>query len=151
MSRFARYCRTYSPFFIAGVIATTGLTACVEEGVQWTARERQNTEHIFNSLEATSKAAQLANQLPVNASASQRAPVARQLEIALREALRVKDTVLEKSHPQMWGKFRGVYQPALKQLLQYYRTGHKPRGTKPAQAIREFNQWFSTHQYEFRW
>lgn len=161
MSRFDRLCKTLcrnipgfstqGAFFGLVLFALVGLPGCVEEGVQWTPRERQNMQHIFSSLEAASAAAQLASQLPQHATAAQRTQVARQLEIALNQALRVNDTVLEKIHPQLWGKFRGDYQHALQQLLRYYRTGVQPGNSQPTEQLREFTRWYSAHEPEFRW
>lgn len=142
MSRFALYCITFLALLATG---------CPGEGVQWSGQERENAQYIFRSLEAAAEAARLARELPPDATPQQRREVADKLETAYLHAENVTDTVLQKAHPLLWGKFRGEYQPALAQLLRKYRGQPIPEDARPAEKILAFSRWFNSHQPEFRW
>lgn len=142
MSRFAAICIS---------IWALGVTGCVEDGVQWSEQERENARYIERSLDAAARAAELANRLPPQPRPAQAEPVVEELETALAHATAVTDTVLQKAHPRLWGKFRGEYQPALARLIRYYRGGAPQEGRQAARQIREFSQWYNSHQHEFRW
>ncbi len=135
------------------LVALLCLIAACSEGVSWTPQEIRSGRHLVKSIDETTQAARLANQLPARFSPDD--PDAKAIATLLRQAFTdaalVDDSVLEKLHPQLFYKFRGDYQPALHQLFTYYETGKVPAGTDPSGDLKKFMRWWQAAQPEMRW
>lgn len=137
-------------FLTVAACLLLSLTGC-EQGVDWSPQEKENARHIFRSMDAMSRAATRANELPPRWSPDDPAVerVRNHLTDAIIQAGMVRDEVLVKAHPDLYNRFRGHYEPALKELLRYYR-GELDK-TDAARRLSEFSRWYSRRQYEFRW
>lgn len=141
--------RTHSPSLV--VLLTLVLTGC-SPGVDWSTRERENATHLLASLKFTSDAAAVANQVgnPDELEAH-RDELLRLLRAAHWNAANVDDQVLDKLHPQMFGRFRMSYQPALGAMIRAYERNDIDAAQKAANAIRNFMNWYRVNRHTFRW
>ncbi|NHZ85937.1 MAG: hypothetical protein GWP19_08660 [Planctomycetia bacterium] len=91
------------------------LIGCGNSGSKWTSEEKENIDHFLKSGEAARKAVHISNSgEPYKAvPKSEMKEINRLREIALKEALLVRDNVLEKAHPDLPKKFRNLYQKSL--------------------------------------
>lgn len=127
------------------------LAAC-SNGVDWSARERENAAHIRLSLEAVSNAAEIANAAASDDELlAQRERLLRALRAAHVNAVRVEDAVLDKLHPQLYAKFRLDYQRALGRMIQAYEQGDVGAAQNAAADIRDFVGWYRRENHTFRW
>lgn len=128
------------------------LAAGCSGGVNWTDHERENAAHIEASLRATSDAAVIANGIENRSDLERdRERLLQALRAAHLHAARVEDSVLDKLHPRMYGKFRLEYQPALAGMLRAYESGDLDAAQTAAAGIRDFMTWYRNEKHTFRW
>lgn len=131
------------------LLPAAGLLAC-SDGVDWSSRERENAAHIQASLRATSSAASIANNMTGNDPA-EREKLLQALRAAHLHAARVEDSVLDKLHQRMYGKFRLDYQRALAKMIRAYENGDPGAAQEAANEIRDFMDWYRREKHTFRW
>lgn len=133
------------------LLAATALTACAD-GVDWSARERENAAHLQASLQATSEAAAIANAITTEAEFRvHRERLLQTLRAAHLHAVRVEDPVLDKLHPQLHPKFRLDYQRALARMINAYEAADLDAAQGAAGDIQDFINWYRAHRHTFRW
>lgn len=140
---------------IAQLVTTLALmvvfVAC-SKGVDWSPRERENAAHLQASLQATSEAARIANAITSESGFQVRkAKLLQALRAAHLHAATVDDSVLDKLHPQLYGKFRLDYQRALARMLNAYETGDLDAAQDAASDIQAFINWYRERRHAFRW
>lgn len=127
------------------------LTAC-SDGVQWSSRERENAVHLLASLRFTSEAASIANSVETDSDyVEQRDDLLQALRAAHWNAVQVEDTVLDKLHPQLYGRFRLGYQRALAAMIRAYEQNDFEAAQKAATDVRAFMDWYRQQNHNFRW
>ena len=126
------------------------LAASCSKGIDWTNREKENAAHIQASLQATSDAAAIAN-----AAGDDNQDMNPRLLQALRSAhlhaVRVDDAVLDKLHPQLYGRFRLSYQPAVAAMIRSHEAGDPEAAADAAADIQAFMRWYRATRHTFRW
>lgn len=133
------------------VLALLLVSAC-SDGVQWSSRERDNAIHLRESLQFTSEAASIANSVESEADyARQRDDLLRALRAAHWNAVQVEDTVLDKLHPQLYGRFRLGYQRAVAAMIRAYEENDIEAAQKAAEDVRAFMDWYRQQNHNFRW
>ncbi len=125
------------------------LAAACSKGVQWSPREKDNAAHIRMSLQAVSDAAEIANA--ATGSENDRERLLRALRKAHLHAARVDDAVLDKLHPELYGKFRLKYQSALAAMIRAHEAGDTGAAERAAADIRDFMNWYRNTTHTFRW
>lgn len=137
-------------YFLALLVAF-GLAGCAD-GVDWSARERENAAHLQASLRSTSEAAAIANAITSDAEFRvRRERLLQTLRAAHLHAARVEDTVLDKLHPQLYGKFRLDYQRALARMINAYQEADLDAAQDAAGDIQDFINWYREQRHTFRW
>ena len=122
------------------------------KGVDWSARERENAGFLQASLQATSEAAAIANEIESEADYRiRRDRLLQALRAAHLNAARVEDTVLDKLHPQLYARFRLDYQRALGRMINAYESGELGAAQNAAGDIQGFMDWYREHRHTFRW
>ncbi|HEX7046892.1 MAG TPA: hypothetical protein VF275_04920 [Gammaproteobacteria bacterium] len=134
---------------VALLLLAASLLAC-SRGVDWSSRERENAANIQASLQATSNAASVANSMTGNDPAA-REKLLQALRAAHLHAVRVEDSVLDKLHQRMYGKFRLDYQRALARMIRAYENGDPDAAQEAALEIRDFMDWYRREKHTFRW
>lgn len=132
-------------------LVVIALAACTE-GVDWTARERENAAHIRASLEAVSDAASVSNEAASDSELlARRNRILQSLRSAHLHASEVNDNVLDKLHPQLYAKFRLGYQRALARMIQAYEAGDVSAAQDAAADVQDFINWYRENRHRFRW
>jgi len=138
--------------FLTVLLFAAALTGACSKGVDWSTRERDNAAHLQASLQATSEAASIANAITSDAAfRDQQDELLKALRAAHLHAARVDDAVLDKLHPQLYGKFRLVYQRALARMINAYENGDPDAAQDAAADIQEFIEWYRNQRHTFRW
>lgn len=133
------------------LLALPFLAAC-SKGVDWSERERENAAYIQASLQATSAAAEIANSAGSDSELlARRDRLLRALRAAHLNAAQVNDSVLDKLHPQLYGKFRLGYQRALAAMIRAYENSDVGAAQNAAADIRDFVDWYRRENHTFRW
>lgn len=133
------------------ILVITAVSAC-SKGVDWSPRERENAAHIQASLLATSEAASIANAIISEAEFHvRRDRLLQTLRAAHLHAARVEDAVLDKLHPQLYGKFRLDYQRALARMISAYENADLDAAQDAAGDIQQFINWYRERRHTFRW
>lgn len=139
------------PCLLVALLVMTWLAACTQ-GVDWSPRERENAAHLQLSLQATSEAAKVANEIGNEAQFRvRRKQLLQSLRAAHLHAARVDDAVLDKLHPQLYGNFRLDYQRALARMINAYETGDLDAAADAAGDIQQFINWYRNNRHTFRW
>ncbi|MBW3567266.1 MAG: hypothetical protein KY410_04785 [Proteobacteria bacterium] len=143
--------RRQIPQLVAALTLITLLGAC-SKGVDWSARERENAAHLQASLQATSEAARIANAITSESDfQAHKGRLLQTLRAAHLHAATVDDSVLDKLHPQLYGKFRLDYQRALARMINAYETGNLDAAQDAAGDIQAFINWYRERRHTFRW
>lgn len=136
-------------------VAVLGIALLVSgcaKGIDWSDREKENAAHILASLQATSIAASIANEA---GDAIDNPDLKNRLLQALRSAhlhaARVDDAVLDKLHPQLYGRFRLGYQPAVAAMIRSHEAGDPEDAADAAADIQAFMHWYLATRHTFRW
>jgi hypothetical protein len=113
----------------------------------WTPEEIGNASHIFSSLEADRRAAEIENLDEPGADDAQDAEAAfEHRQRALDLARQVRDDVLTKAHPELIAHFRGEYQRSLELFVRAWRE-RRPELEREALVLRErFGTWYVRHR-----
>ncbi|MDQ2068383.1 hypothetical protein [Natronospira bacteriovora] len=138
---------------LLAVMLLTMMFAACETGVSWDRQERENASHIFKSLDYAHEAARRANRLPHDwePGGDDVAPVINALDDAIIHASQVRQSVLQKAHPNLNARFRVDYLRSLQGLRDYYETGDYDSDRHPGNTLGDFSEWFYQNQHEFRW
>ncbi|HEX6928203.1 MAG TPA: hypothetical protein VF267_03065 [Gammaproteobacteria bacterium] len=145
----SRYPHHGFPARLSLVLLLACLAAC-SSGVDWSSRERENAAHIQASLQATSDAASIANSMS-EGDPAHRERLLQALRAAHLHAVRVEDSVLDKLHQRMYGKFRLGYQRALAKMIRAHENGDAAEAQEAAAEIRDFMDWYRREKHTFRW
>lgn len=136
--------------FIAALGFVLLVSGC-PKGVDWSDREKENAAHIQASLQATSDAAAIANTAGDDVTADTRTRLLQALRRAHVHAVRVNDAVLDKLHPQLYGRFRLGYQPALAAMIRSHEAGDPDAAADAVADIQAFMRWYRATRHTFRW
>lgn len=133
------------------LLLLAALQACTE-GVHWSEREKENALHIQASLQATSDAAAIFNEIETPAAyQARREELLRTLRAAHLHAVQVNESVLDKLHSRLYVKFRLDYQKALARMITAYESDDLDAAANAAGDVREFMVWYRGNNHLFRW
>lgn len=154
---------TFGPLIIfrlmAGAWAALVLASC-SPGSNWSAEERKNANHFFQSLNASAAATKLTNREPppgqiVMLGAEK---ILAHHKTALREARLVSDGVLDKAHPALRQHFRTEYEKGLELVIQGMELGMSSGPSQEsvrlsyegALLLNRWVDWLNAHNKEIR-
>jgi len=138
-------------FVLFGVMIL-GPFACTRSKLNWSAEEKANSRHFFQSLEARQAATRLSNQgSPFSKlSENDRKHLIQLLGTALEEATLVRDDVLVKAHPEVKQHFRNEYQKGLELQKKNLEEGDARAEIEGSLLDDRFGDWLDANQNEIR-
>lgn len=148
-------------FRIASLALALVLSAACSRGPLWSADEQTNSRHFFLSLEASQKAVQIERKSDSDVPQFDIEEINRQQRTALTEAEQVRDSVLDKAHPELKEHFRMEYQRGLEQVLSSYALASSAIDNSPSSAqvdlqargvslLQRWGEWEKAHRGEIR-
>lgn len=141
------------------ILISLMLQSCTPEA-SWTAEDMENIEHLYRSQEADLAAIDISNRLGLsNFSKTEALEYYFQMleyqKIALQEAELIKDSVLDKAHPELREHFRNEYQKSIE--LQLKRNDPTIQfddivaaGIMGAKLHNQWVDWFNAHKHEIK-
>ncbi len=137
------------------------LAATWLHAASWNPDETSNASHYFRSLEANRKAMQVVRKDNTDAPQLNINEANKYQQIALDEAKRVRDAVLDKAHPQLKEHFRSEYEKGLELILKSYDVSGGTRSGPPSKSqvdlqasgvrlLKLWAAWFNAHEHEIR-
>lgn len=137
------------------------LQSCSSE-TSWTEEEMKNIEHFYRSQEADLAAVDIDNRIGFSISSEAGSfnfrkaresdiesyfQILKYKEIALQEAELVKDSVLDKAHPELREHFRKEYQRGLELQLT---KNDVTAGLMGSALHNQWVDWVNTHKHEIK-
>jgi len=122
-------------------------------GNNWTEEEIKNTSHFLVSLEANRAATRIINKalpLPRIVSETDIQEIIRLQKAALREAKLVKDSVLEKAHPELREHFRYEYQKGIELMIESVEAGNAAAQITGSTLLDQWVDWLNSNRKEIR-
>ena len=128
------------------------LIGCGNLGSKWTSEEKENIEHYLKSGEAARKAVHISNSgEPYKAvPKSEMEEINRLRDIALKEAILVRDDVLEKAHLDLPSKFRNLYQKGLEIKIENVKTGDFEKEVQASKLHDKWVDWINANSKKIK-
>jgi hypothetical protein len=118
----------------------------------WTDEELDNLEHFFRSAEADQEAVRIGNQGPAFSAIPEEdvQQMLEHLKLALREAKLIKDSVLDKAHPELREHFRDQYQKSLELKIKNLEDGDVTAEIIGSTLHDQWVDWINAHNKEIK-
>jgi hypothetical protein len=137
------------------------LTGACSRGPVWSPDEMENSQHFFQSLEANQRAVELSRKSDPDVPQFGIDKINRYQKSALSEARLVRDSVLDKAHPELKVHFRSEYQKGLELILNSYEIASSPKSGPPSSGqielqvsgvtlLKQWTVWLNAHDREIR-
>ena len=139
-----------SPHWLFGTVVLMLLivsSACSESGSSWTEAEKENIQYFFASGEMNRAAVAYSNRANMPFDESEYLDLQRS---ALADALKVKDAVLTKAHPDLPENFRSLYQRSLELSVEAFENNDNAASLKSSSLHDQWVDWYKAHRREIR-
>jgi len=116
----------------------------------WSDEDKRNFCHFLYSQRADGRATDISNSTSSYASQAEVSQLLSYWRLALQEASRVSDTVLDKTHPGLREKYRNQYQSGLQYQIAAFEQRNAEYSITGAKLNSDFVDWFSAARNQFK-